>query len=98
MPLRGTTKDENNRFPFEGGTCEGIQFLLPSLVRRGLGGGGKSRWTNPLGSPLTKGDTCMAPELSFSQLREGNVHRGDPGHPQPRAAAPLKGGFSEDLP
>ncbi len=37
------------------GRREKFQFRLPSLVRRGQGGGRKSQGTNPLESPLTKG-------------------------------------------
>jgi 3-oxoisoapionate decarboxylase len=52
------------------GSCERIQFLLPSLVRRGSGGGRKSRYTNPLESPLTKGDTRkVVPKPIFSHLQ-----------------------------
>ncbi len=52
------------------GRCEKIQFWLPSLVRRGPGGGRKSQGTNPLESPLTKGDTREAEAKSiFSQLQ-----------------------------
>ena len=39
------------------GRCEIIQFRLPSLARRGQGGGRKYCRTNPLESPLTKGGT-----------------------------------------
>jgi radical SAM family uncharacterized protein/radical SAM-linked protein len=50
---------------------EEIQSLLPSLVRSGLRGGRQSSWTNPLESPLTKGDTRGVPAQSiFSQLQE----------------------------
>ena len=61
--------------PFLGGEgmCEEIQFLLPSLVRlgkEGTRGGRQSRWTNPLESPLTKGDTReVAAKSIFSQLQ-----------------------------
>jgi hypothetical protein len=56
------------------GSCERIQFLLPSLVRRGSGGGRKSRYTNPLKSPLTKGDTRkVIPKPIFSQLQGPGV-------------------------
>jgi hypothetical protein len=52
------------------GSCERIQFSLPSLVRRGSGGGRKSRYTNPLESPLTKGDTRkVIPKPIFSHLQ-----------------------------
>ena len=99
--LDGTTKDENEVIPPLKGTCERIQFLLPSLVRRGLGGGRKSRWTNPLESPLAKGDTCeVAPKPIFSQLqgRSGTSWRTPERHPQSAfGASPLKGGFSEAL-
>jgi hypothetical protein len=55
--------------PFKGG-CERIQFPLPSLVRRGSGGGRKSRWANPLESPLTKGGTRkVIPKPIFSHLQ-----------------------------
>ncbi len=55
--------------PLPTGRCEEIKFRLPSLVRRGLGGGRKSHGINPLKSPLTKGDTYPAALKSiFSQL------------------------------
>ena len=53
------------------GKCEKIQFWLPSLIRRGQGGGRKFHWTNPLESPLTKGDTRrLTPKPILSHLRE----------------------------
>jgi recombination protein RecA len=55
--------------------CERIQ--LPSLVRRGQGGGRESCWTSPLESPLTKGDTCnVIPKPIFSQLRGKRAREG----------------------
>jgi hypothetical protein len=51
--------DNLNSPPLEG-RCEEIQFWFPSLIRRGPGGGRKSSFTNPLESPLTKGDTRRA--------------------------------------
>jgi choline-sulfatase len=56
------------------GSCERIQFLLPSLARRRSGAGRKSRYTNPLKSPLTKGDTRkVIPKPIFSQLQGPGV-------------------------
>src|SRR5262249_44978397 len=53
---------------FERECVKKFSFLLPSLVRRGLGGGRKSRWTNPLESPLTKRDTREG-AANFLQLQ-----------------------------
>jgi len=56
--------------PSPRGRYEEIQFWFPSLVRRGRGGGRKPCWTNPLESPLTKGDTRRAtPKPILSHLR-----------------------------
>jgi len=53
--------------------CERIQ--LPSLARRGRGGGRESSWTDPPESPLTKGDTCnLTAKPIFSQLRGEGVY------------------------
>ncbi len=48
-----------------------FNFDSPPLVRRELGGGRKISFTNPLESPLTKGDTCRAtPKPIHSHLQE----------------------------
>ncbi len=86
--LRVTTMNENtNNSPPPEGRCEKIQFWFPSLVRRGQGGGRKSQGTNPLQSPLTKGDTCGAeakPSLSHLQRCRGGFPRTGPDRLQRR--------------
>ncbi len=58
------------------GRCEKIQFRLPSLIRRGPGGGRKSQGTNPLESPSTKGDTYQAALKSTLSQLQGRRVRG----------------------
>ncbi len=58
--------------PSRAGRCERIRFRLPSLIRRGPGGGCKSRGTNPLESPLTKGDSHQAVLKSVFSHLQGN--------------------------
>jgi tetratricopeptide (TPR) repeat protein len=58
-------------YPPPKGNCEKIQFRFPSLVRRGQGGGRTPRYTNPLESPLTKGDTWEAASTPISSQLQG---------------------------
>ncbi len=54
------TRTNGYLLPTEEGRCEKIHSRLP-LARSGPASGRKSQATNPLGFPVTKGDTCEAP-------------------------------------
>jgi hypothetical protein len=58
------------RLPPGKGSCEKIQFRFP-FGKEGQGGGRKPRCTNPLESPLTKGDTCEVAAKPISSQLQG---------------------------